>query len=686
MGRLVDLHTAGNTRKLFQIICATGTKKPGPSAEEMNAFADRKRAQAQRLQDVHRKRQRQQLESNREKLNNLLDLEDVISHTKSGDQTVLSAPLKRSLSRLGLSTVGQLKEEISVCRSAIRRLEDLLSPTTQNTHVSSEPSTPSVASDSDVDSTDSSTEGSKRESIKTVVITNFQPEGSSPSVGSADSSKLEGRQKRAVDLLLTQVLPAAVQAQMIAAPTSTDSRLSEVKLKHRMKMVQDLEASKGEDFLFWLTQLRHKRHKVAKRRALRQSRIDLATEIGLHGPNTPDNGETRDTAGPSKPSVGGDTSRGFSASDSATAGSTPHGAADTTDSGGDKRAMTERRRMQLAKIRAMAAELKPTRGRGSRANTQQPANRGSRGGQTQGTPPASRGSLQPSGRGRGRGSRGKNALRTVFSSQSHAPNDDELNDADMSEETRDSRNMDELCDPPSSIPNPWDLDAEDSNSNTIHPEEKSPAVDANKTITPQKPDHSFDPGDESENERDQLVVLDSLLSLYDPEAFKDLGMMGMKASLSEYNQIHLGSEIIRACEVPFQPSFVGSPSAGVSECFEFVLRDVLNHDAEHNLALPPVWPLSVFITGGLASLPGMADRIYSDLRPLLPFGSDGDQVEIMIADNPRLDAWRGARRWAVACPSDAYITREIYEECGADYIVETPLSNRSWFNDGKRAC
>lgn len=60
----------------------------------------------------------------------------------------------------------------------------------------------------------------------------------------------------------------------------------------------------------------------------------------------------------------------------------------------------------------------------------------------------------------------------------------------------------------------WDPDA-DENTN----EDSSLSIVTKKTnaISDYRTDNT---GDESENERDQLAVIDSLLSLYDPEASK----------------------------------------------------------------------------------------------------------------------------------------------------------------------
>ncbi|KAF7233911.1 hypothetical protein EG68_11932 [Paragonimus skrjabini miyazakii] len=126
---------------------------------------------------------------------------------------------------------------------------------------------------------------------------------------------------------------------------------------------------------------------------------------------------------------------------------------------------------------------------------------------------------------------------------------------------------------------------------------------------------------------------------------------------------------------------MGSPEAGLGECCEFVLRDVRTSPQHEPIFKEKgLWPRRIFLTGGLASLPGFSRRIYTELRPLLPCCPEFDSMEVLVADDPRLDAWRGARRWALGETRDMYVTRRMYDELGADYLVEHSLSNRSWIS------
>ncbi|VDP47839.1 unnamed protein product [Schistosoma curassoni] len=123
---------------------------------------------------------------------------------------------------------------------------------------------------------------------------------------------------------------------------------------------------------------------------------------------------------------------------------------------------------------------------------------------------------------------------------------------------------------------------------------------------------------------------------------------------------------------------MGSSEAGLSDCLEFVLRDtsrLLDNSSE------PSFPQRIYLTGGVAALPGLVDRIRYDIRPLLPVGSKWDNIEVIVAANPHLDAWHGARHFANSSYADEYYTtKQMYEEYGSYYFKDHPLGNRYWIN------
>ena len=60
----------------------------------------------------------------------------------------------------------------------------------------------------------------------------------------------------------------------------------------------------------------------------------------------------------------------------------------------------------------------------------------------------------------------------------------------------------------------------------------------------------------------------------------------------------------------------------------------MNTDTKNNLAK------NIFITGGNTYYPFLKERIYYDMRRNLPVNTD---INILTAENPVLDAWKGAR-------------------------------------------
>lgn len=72
--------------------------------------------------------------------------------------------------------------------------------------------------------------------------------------------------------------------------------------------------------------------------------------------------------------------------------------------------------------------------------------------------------------------------------------------------------------------------------------------------------------------------------------------------------------------------------------------------------------------------PGMKVRIEKELLEMRPFQSS---FQVQLASNPVLDAWYGARDWALdhLDNEDVWITRKDYEEKGGGYLREHCASN-----------
>ena len=83
---------------------------------------------------------------------------------------------------------------------------------------------------------------------------------------------------------------------------------------------------------------------------------------------------------------------------------------------------------------------------------------------------------------------------------------------------------------------------------------------------------------------------------------------------------------------------------------------------------------NVFVTGGLARLPGLKERLEAELRTMRPFQST---FKVTIADDPVLDAWKGASKVAASEKnSELFLSRNAYFECGEGYLKEHFYSNK----------
>ena len=113
----------------------------------------------------------------------------------------------------------------------------------------------------------------------------------------------------------------------------------------------------------------------------------------------------------------------------------------------------------------------------------------------------------------------------------------------------------------------------------------------------------------------------------------------------------------------FQPSMIAVENAGLGEVLAASLRrlpvDLRHRVSEGNL---------LFLTGGAALLPGMAERIQAEHRRLRPLGSE---IRVERAADGLLDAWRGAAGLAadVDWVKRVSISRRDYEEHGPDSLL-----------------
>ncbi|KAL6456511.1 hypothetical protein MHYP_G00350550 [Metynnis hypsauchen] len=138
-------------------------------------------------------------------------------------------------------------------------------------------------------------------------------------------------------------------------------------------------------------------------------------------------------------------------------------------------------------------------------------------------------------------------------------------------------------------------------------------------------------------------------------------------NMAEYHQLFVGTERLRAPEVLFRPSLIGEEQMGLIETLQFVLEQ---YSPEQQAMLAE----NVFLTGGNLLYPGVKERVERELLAMRPFQS---HFKVSLASDPALDAWFGARDWALRNPvgSEGWISRQEFEEKGGEYLSEHWASN-----------
>ncbi|CAG03231.1 unnamed protein product, partial [Tetraodon nigroviridis] len=158
----------------------------------------------------------------------------------------------------------------------------------------------------------------------------------------------------------------------------------------------------------------------------------------------------------------------------------------------------------------------------------------------------------------------------------------------------------------------------------------------------------------------------------DPLPEKSASMAQPVFHVAEYHQLFIGTERLRCPEILFQPSLTGEDQMGLMETLEYVLA---RYTPEQQEALVS----NVFLTGGNMQYPGMKERVEKELLAMRPFQSP---FKVTLASRPALDAWFGARDWALehlptgeGAAAQGWISRQEYEEKGGEYLSEHRASN-----------
>ncbi|KAK4686158.1 actin-related protein 5, partial [Tremellales sp. Uapishka_1] len=197
--------------------------------------------------------------------------------------------------------------------------------------------------------------------------------------------------------------------------------------------------------------------------------------------------------------------------------------------------------------------------------------------------------------------------------------------------------------------------------------------------------------EESDAEEDDLITLqtiESRLLQFDPSFREENTMEGRAHSKNalinafvrggtegKYNpedvqqsyQLHLNVERIRVPETWFQPSMFGMDCAGLGEISGWVLNGFEEEERRRLMQC-------IFLTGGSANIPNLAQRMKNTLTPVLPFKAPLKIVSSL--GDPRLEAWRGMAEWSVGEEArQARVTRQEYEEYGGEWLKEHGWGN-----------
>jgi actin-related protein 5 len=171
--------------------------------------------------------------------------------------------------------------------------------------------------------------------------------------------------------------------------------------------------------------------------------------------------------------------------------------------------------------------------------------------------------------------------------------------------------------------------------------------------------------EDEEEDQQQLQEVEAQIIENDPNYYNYTEDISKKLFYSS-NNICLGVDQFRGAEILFEPYLIGLDYAGITEIILSIFK-TMNNEEKRKLAG------NIFLTGGFTKTKFLKERIYKDLRANL----DCDiEININLADNPELDAWKGAKDFYNKEENKKfYITKEEYREYGYDYFLENSCSN-----------
>ena len=171
--------------------------------------------------------------------------------------------------------------------------------------------------------------------------------------------------------------------------------------------------------------------------------------------------------------------------------------------------------------------------------------------------------------------------------------------------------------------------------------------------------------EDEEEDRQQLEDVESQIIEMDPNYFKYTEELN-QSHMYGMQHLFLGLDQFRGAELLFQPYLIGIEQAGIIELILSVFKTMTQEEQR-------VLAKNIFLTGGNTKTKYLEQRIYNELRCNL---NCDFEINIHKADDPELDAWKGASMFMRDKENKQYfITREEYNEYGAEYFKEHYFSN-----------
>lgn len=127
-------------------------------------------------------------------------------------------------------------------------------------------------------------------------------------------------------------------------------------------------------------------------------------------------------------------------------------------------------------------------------------------------------------------------------------------------------------------------------------------------------------------------------------------------------QIVFGVERFRCPEILFNPNWIGIDQVGLDEMAGVSIKRLPYKDESLEARLT----CSILVTGGSSLFPGIVERLEAGIRMIRPCGSP---IKIVRAQDPVMDAWRGAAAYASAPQFHTQtFSRMDYYEKGEDWL------------------